>query len=203
MDSTLNIGNVDQKQTTDVAEPKNYSDRFKQEMHSLIEQIELSNLQRQFMKSRWLSQMLWLESRAQQNRNQYYFLRLVTIIGGVIVPALVSLNISAGNVQTVIGCVAFGLSQAVAISAAVEEFFHYGERYRHYRNTAELMKIEGWHFFQLSGAYRQAQSHSEVYADFAQRVENIMQRDVEGYFSQVIQDQEKSKSQQQKSTSAQ
>ncbi|MEM6611668.1 MAG: DUF4231 domain-containing protein [Cyanobacteria bacterium P01_C01_bin.72] len=203
MDSTLNIGNVDQKQTTDVAEPKNYSDRFKQEMHSLIEQIELSNLQRQFMKSRWLSQMLWLESRAQQNRNQYYFLRLVTIIGGVIVPALVSLNISAGNVQTVIGCVAFGLSQAVAISAAVEEFFHYGERYRHYRNTAELMKIEGWHFFQLSGAYRQAQSHSEVYADFAQRVENIMQRDVEGYFSQVIQDQEKSKSQQHKSTSAQ
>ncbi|MEO1669324.1 MAG: DUF4231 domain-containing protein [Cyanobacteria bacterium J06631_2] len=201
MDSTLNIGNPNNEQITDSAELKNYSDRFKQEMHSLIEQIELSDLQRQFMKSRWLSQMLWLESRAQQNRNRYYFLRLVTIIGGVIVPALVSLNINANDVQAVIGWVAFGLSQAVAISAAVEEFFHYGERYRHYRNTAELMKIEGWHFFQMSGAYRHAQNHTEVYADFAQRVENIMQRDVEGYFSQVIQDKEKSK--QQKSTSAQ
>ena len=33
------------------------------------------------MKSRWLSQMLWLENRAQQNRNRYYLLRLSTIKG--------------------------------------------------------------------------------------------------------------------------
>ena len=165
-----------------------YGDRLKQEMYSLIEKIELSDLQRQFMKSRWLSQMLWLESRAQQNRNRYYVLRLLTIIGGIIVPALVSININANNVQTIIGWIAFGLSQIVAISAAVEEFFHYGERYRHYRNIAELMKIEGWHFFQLSGAYRNSQSHGEVYADFAERVENIMQRDVQGYLSEVIKD---------------
>ncbi|MEO0849742.1 MAG: DUF4231 domain-containing protein, partial [Cyanobacteria bacterium J06648_1] len=118
MDSTLNLSQTKQN-AENLAEPKNYSDRFKQEMHSLIEQIELSDLQRQFMKSRWLSQMLWLESRAQQNRNRYYFLRLVTIIGGVIVPALVSLNINGSDVQAVIGWIAFGLSQAVAISAAV------------------------------------------------------------------------------------
>lgn len=110
-----------------------YRDRLKQEMYSLIEQIELSDLQRQFMKSRWLSQMLWLENRAQQNRNQYYLLRLLTIIGGIIVPALVSLNINANDVRQIVGWIAFGLSQIVAISAAVEEFFHYGERYRHYR----------------------------------------------------------------------
>lgn len=190
MDSSLAVKNPE-----NVSEkPKNYRDQFKQEIYSLIEQIELSDLQRQFMKSRWMSQLLWLESRAQQNRNRYYFLRLVTIIGGVIVPALVSLNINGNNVQAVIGWVAFGLSQAVAISAAVEEFFNYGDRYRHYRNTAEAMKIEGWQFFQLSGPYRDAQRHTEIYADFAQRVENIMQRDVEGYISQVVQDKEKSKS---------
>jgi hypothetical protein len=111
----------------------------------------------------------------------------------VIVPALVSLNINTNNVQTVVGWIAFGLSQAVAISAAVEEFFHYGERYRHYRNTAEAMKIEGWQFFQLSGAYRHAQSHAEVYPDFAQRVESIIQRDVEGYLSEVVREKEKPK----------
>ena len=194
MDSTLEVRNFNQESISDLSESKNYSDRLKAEMHLLIEQIELSDLQRQFMKSRWLSQMLWLESRAQQNRNRYYFLRLVTIIGGVIVPALVSLNINANNVKEIMGWVAFGLSQAVAISAAVEEFFHYGERYRHYRNTAELMKMEGWHFFQLSGAYRNAKSHAEVYTDFAQRVESIMQRDVEGYLDEVIQDKDKSQS---------
>ena len=177
----------------EIKEFKNYNEQFKHEMKSLIEQIELSDLQRQFMKSRWMSQMLWLEGRAQQNRNRYYFLRLITIIGGVIVPALVSLNINGNNVKEVVGWVAFALSQAVAISAAVEEFFHYGERYRHYRNTAELMKIEGWQFFQLSGPYINAKSHSDVYSQFAERVESIMQRDVEGYISEVVQDKQQMK----------
>ncbi|MEL6494314.1 MAG: DUF4231 domain-containing protein [Cyanobacteria bacterium J06623_7] len=186
LDNTLPADNIEL--VTPAAEPKNYRDRVKQEMNSLIEKIELSDLQRQFMKSRWLSQMLWLESRAQQNRNRYYLLRLLTIIGGVIVPALVSLNINAHNVQAIMGWIAFALSQVVAISAAVEEFFHYGERYRHYRNTAELMKIEGWQFFQLGGAYRNSLSHAEAYVDFAERVENIMQRDVKGYLSEVVKD---------------
>ena len=125
LDNTLTADKIELAATP---EPKNYRDRVKQEMSSLIEKIELSDLQRQFMKSRWLSQMLWLEGRAQQNRNRYYLLRLLTIIGGVIVPALVSLNINAQSVQAIMGWVAFGLSQIVAISAAVEEFFHYGDR---------------------------------------------------------------------------
>ena len=184
-----NISEIEKSETNLAPkEFKNYDEQFKHEMKSLIEQIDLSDLQRQFMKSRWMSQMLWLESRARQNRNRYYFLRLITIIGGVIVPALVSLNINGNNVKETIGWVAFALSQAVAISAAVEEFFHYGERYRHYRNTAELMKIEGWQFFQLSGPYINAQSHSAIYSEFAQRVESIMKKDVEGYVGEVVQE---------------
>jgi hypothetical protein len=188
-DSALEPNNSEK--TSEPKKPKNYREQFKQEICSLIEQIDLPDLQKQFMKARWLEQLLWLESRSQGSRNQYYFLRLLTIIGGVIVPALVSLNINANDVQALVGWIAFGLSQVVAISAAVEEFFHYGERYRHYRNTAEAMKIEGWQFFQLSGPYRHAQSHLEVYPDFAQRVESIIQRDVEGYLSEVAQEKEK------------
>jgi len=168
-----NISEIEKSATNSAPkEFKNYDEQFKHEMKSLIEQIDLSDLQRQFMKSRWMSQMLWLESRARQNRNRYYFLRLITIIGGVIVPALVSLNINGNNVKETIGWVAFALSQAVAISAAVEEFFHYGER----------------QFFQLSGPYINAQSHSAIYSEFAQRVESIMKKDVEGYVGEVVQE---------------
>jgi len=192
-DNVLELNNLEK--TAQSKKSKHYRDQFKKDICALIEQIDLPDLQKKFMKARWLDQLMWLESRAEGSRNQYYFLRLLTIIGGVIVPALVSLNINANDVQAVVGWLAFGLSQVVAISAAVEEFFHYGERYRHYRNTAEAMKIEGWQFLQLSGSYRHAQNHAEVYPDFAQRVENIIQRDVEGYFSQVVQEKEKPKQQ--------
>ncbi|NCR14124.1 MAG: DUF4231 domain-containing protein [Microcystis aeruginosa LL13-03] len=190
-DNVLKLNNLEK--TAQSKKSKLYHEQFQKEICALIEQIDLPDLQKQFMKARWLDQLLWLEDRTQTNRNQYYFLRLLTIIGGVIVPALVSLNINANDVKVVVGWLAFGLSQVVAISAAVEEFFHYGERYRHYRNTAEAMKIEGWQFLQLSGSYRHAQNHAEVYPDFAQRVENIIQRDVEGYFSKVVQEKEKPK----------
>ena len=194
-DNSLEAKNVEN--ISESKKPKKYRDQLKEEICSLIDRIELSDLQKQFMKSRWLDQLMWLEGRAEKSKKQYYRLRLVTIIGGVIVPALVSLNIDGSNgqnnIQQILGWIAFGLSQAVAISAAVEEFFHYGDRYRNYRNTAETMKIEGWQFFQLSGPYRNAQSHAEVYSDFAQRVENILQRDVEGYLTEVVQHKEKEK----------
>jgi hypothetical protein len=173
-------------------EPKNYREKLKQELEYLIDQTGLEDLQKQFMKARWLDQLLWLEGRADQCRNSYYRLRMLTIIGGVIVPALVVANSEEIIIQRIINWSTWGLSQAVAISAAVEEFFHYGERYRLYRNTAETMKIEGWNFFQLSGPYRSGKNHTEVYADFAQRVEIIIQRDVEGYFSVVIPQKDKS-----------
>lgn len=167
-----------------------YRDYLKQEMSELIEKIDLSDLQRRFMKSRWLDQVLWLESRATKSRNRHYGLRLITIIGGVIVPALVSVNSSNSRnlkLGEIFGWTAFGLSQAVAISAAVEELFSYGENYRRYRNTAEGMKIAGWQFFQLSGPYQSFKSHSEAYSVFATNVENIIEQDVEGYVKQATQ----------------
>ena len=169
-----------------------YKDYLKQEMNGLIEAITLTELQKRFMKGRWLDQLLWLEGRATKSRDRYYLLRLLTIIGGVIVPALVSVNSINANgrearLREIFGWTAFALSQVVAISAAVEELFHYGESYRRYRNSAEGMKIEGWQFFQLSGPYSGAKDHNDAYATFAANIENIIQKDVEGYVSQTSQ----------------
>jgi len=145
----------------------------------------VSGLQKHFLRSRWLDQVLWMEGRAGSARDRYYALRLTTVISGVIVPALVSLNVS-GQVATAIRWLTFGLSLLVAMSAAMEEFFHYGECWRHYRRTVEWLKIEGWQFFQLSGPYRRPRSHAEAYPAFAGRVEDIIQRDVEVYITEVV-----------------
>ncbi|NES80889.1 MAG: DUF4231 domain-containing protein [Moorea sp. SIO2B7] len=136
-----------------MAKKNSYQDYLKQEFSELIDQLEITELQKYSLKSRWLDQLLWLEGRADKFRNRYHKLRMVTVIGGVILPALVSLNICNEKIRDVLGWRTFGLTQVVAISTAVEEFFHYGDRYRHYRNTAEGMKIEAWSFFQLSGSY--------------------------------------------------
>ena len=169
---------------------KTYSDYLKQEMSDLIEKIDLEERQKQFMKGRWLDQLLWLESRATRCGNRHYTLRLITIIGGVIVPALVSVNtanVGEAKLKEIFGWSAFGLSQAVAVSAAVEELFSFGDNRRRYRNSAEAMKIQGWQFFQLSGPYEGAETHAEVYSTFASNVESIIEQDLEGFVHQTAQ----------------
>lgn len=170
-----------------------YREYLKNELGGIIDRLELDDLQKTFMKGRWLDQLLWLENKAGQTQRQYYRLRLITIVGGVIVPALVSLNINNSQLREAMGWGTFVLSQVVAISAAVEEFFRHGDRYRQYRNTAESMKIEGWSFFQLSGPYAPAPSHREAYRNFATNVERLIQKDVEGYISETMKEKEKGK----------
>lgn len=164
-----------------------YSDYLKEQFGGLIDQLKLSDLQKQFLKSRWLDQLIWLEGKAGKSQTMHFRLRLVTIIGGVIIPAMVSLNVNDGRTKEAVFWGTFGLAQVVAISAAVEEFFHYGERWTQYRKTAEMLKTEGWQFFQLSGPYHASKTHNGAYRSFADRVEKLIQEDVSA-ITEVMQD---------------
>ncbi|MGF1936857.1 MAG: DUF4231 domain-containing protein [Nostoc sp. ChiQUE02] len=181
-----------------------YQEFLKEDFNKLFAGMKLGDVQKHFLRSRWLDQVLWMEGKANSSRDRHYFLRITTIIGGVILPALVSLNINTTNfkvnnietstrIRDVIIWSTFGLSQIVAISAAIEEFFHYGERWRHYRRTVESLKTQGWQFSQLTGPYRNYTSHEEAFNLFADHVEDIIQRDVEIYATQVIQEKKEEK----------
>ncbi len=167
-----------------MAKKDSYQEFLKEDFNKLFEGLKLGDVQRHFLRSRWLDQVLWMEAKANFSRDRHYLLRITTIVGGVILPALVSLNINTtlkvNNIETntrlrdVIIWSTFGLSQIVAISAAIEEFFHYGERWRHYRRTVESLKSQGWQFSQLTGPYRKYTSHEEAFNVFAGQVEDII-----------------------------
>jgi hypothetical protein len=154
---------------------------------------DLSVLQKRFLHSRWLDQLLWMGWKAKKCQSYYYALRLVAIIGGVIVPALVGLRLDDGPVAVWKFRFTLLLSLLVAICVAVEEFFHYGERWRHYRRIVEILKSEGWQFFQLAGAYDKYPRHSEAYTPFAAKVEEILHQDVEMFMTQVTQEKKEQK----------
>lgn len=160
----------------------------KSELEGLIDMLDLPDLQQHFMRSRWLEQVKWMENKAGKAKKSYHNLRLTTIIGGVIVPIIISLNFNNQKANDIARWVSIGLSGMVAISSAVEEFFHYGERWQHYRRTAESLKIQGWQFSQLSGPYSDYESHTQAFSIFASQVEDILKHDVEVYITQVVQE---------------
>lgn len=169
-----------------------------QEFGGLIDEFELDDRQKLFLQARWLDQMAWFGRKAKQAQRRYYLLRLVAIVGGLVVPALVSLNVRHGQVASAVAWTTFALSLIVGISVAVDGFFNYGGRWRQYRRSAELLKGHGWQFFELVGAYSSYHTHRAAFVPFAAAVESLIAEDVDVYLSKVMHEQPQAEKAQQK-----
>jgi hypothetical protein len=71
----------------------------------------------------------------------------------------------------------------VAANAAWEGVANYGETWREKRRAAELLKVEGWQFFQLCGKYDGEGSHERAFPRFAGEVENMIAGEVGEYLA--------------------
>jgi Protein of unknown function (DUF4231) len=168
-------------------EPAKPFDRhwLEEDLGGLIEEMRLPPGESHFLRSRWLESILWMEAAAQRTRTRYYALRLVTVVGAVIIPALVSLNV-VGSVDRAVTWATFALSLVVAVSAALEEFFRLGERWRHYRVAVEELKAEGWAFYGTVGRYEEdGYDRSAGFPTFAARVEEILARETDTYIAKI------------------
>ena len=157
-----------------------------QEFGGLLDEFDLDERQERFVRARWFDQMAWFDGKARQAQQRYHLLRLVAIVGGLVVPALVSLNVRHGSVASTIAWATFALSLAVGIAVAVDGFFNYGGRWRQYRRTAELLKAHGWQYFELVGVYSGYPNHRAAFERFAAAVESLIAEDVESYLSKVM-----------------
>lgn len=162
-----------------------YRDYLKAEFTEQIDGLDvLTEAQRGRLKSRMLEQILWLEGATAKAQRKYYVLRVTTVVGAVIVPALISLTTLSGEVGHAARIAAWILSLVVAVSTAVEQFFHYGDRWRNYRRTVEYLKSEAWRYFQGGG--RWGAGPSATYTQFTDAVEDILRSDVDTYLTKIV-----------------
>jgi len=191
-----------------MAKKQSYDAYQRQQIGGLIDQLQLSRLDRQLLKERWLDQMIWADKKAAQTRQSYYRLRLTTVVGGVLLPALVGISLQLGSSSQFFRVwfppLTFLLSQVIAVSVAIEEFCKFGDRWRDYRKMAEDLKSEGWQYLQSSGPYEAIDpdepnfAHEQGFAQFTNRVESIIKNDVQSYISGLMQQQAKQDAEAQK-----
>jgi hypothetical protein len=162
---------------------KDYDQKLNQDFNSLIDNLHLDDLQKSYLKSRWLDQVLWMETRAASMRNWYRGLRTGSIVGSALVPLLL-MSASFNKDEKLNNFIKFStaaLSASVTIAVAIEELNQFGDKWYRYRRSAELLKSQGWQFLERSGTYRKYTSHTEAFTDFSDQIEMIIQRDVEVY----------------------
>jgi hypothetical protein len=166
-----------------------YNQKLNQDFQSLIDGLELDDLQKSYLKSRWLDQVLWIENRAVNMRNWYRRLRVGSIVASALVP-LMLMGVSFSKDERInnwIRAATAAVSAGVTVAVAVEELNQFGDKWYRYRRSAELLKSHGWQFFERTGIYRKYESHQAAFADFTEQIETIIQRDVEVYIEDGIQ----------------
>jgi len=197
---TTILSNENQEQKQKMASQKDpYKEWLKEDFGKIFEMLQLDELQKHFLRSRWLDQVLWMEGKAAKARNRHYLLKVTTIVGGVLLPALVTLNNGENlEVRKYVYWATFGISLLVSTTSSLEGFFLYGDQWRNYRRSVESLKTLGWQYFQLSGPYLSYKTHEEAFNAFAAQVEDVIQRDVEVYATQIAQQQKAENDQQKK-----
>jgi hypothetical protein len=173
------------------------SSSSKERLEAILDSIDITPFQKGLLRERWLDQVTWMGAQARRARRRFLLYRLPVVVGGALTPALVTILLTThdptigwlGGVPVdVIRFLAFAVSLIVAVCAGAEEVLKFGDRWRHYRRTAELLKTLGWQYLMLNGGFRRYPSHAAAFTAFTERVEDTLNEDVEGYLGTMAGD---------------
>lgn len=167
-----------------------------EDLGALIESkdLNLSHLQKGYVRSRWLQQVLRLDYELQRALKRYQFLRLTTALGCLVILMLVSIGFDEtrlGSWATPLRYTTILFTLLVAGSVVVEHLFNYGRRWRDSEQHLERLQTEGWRFLQQSGHYRHYENHAAAFSAFVNQVEELSQHEVEVYSSRVLHERRK------------
>lgn len=153
-----------------------------EELEKLIDTRKELEPHRDYLKQRWMKMVLWWDGRSSDARKKYMRIRGTIVVGGILLPVLSTLAV-ATNVAPFAGIAISCVGAVVAVCAAWEGIANYGEVWADKRRASELIKVEGWQFFELAGKYKSYNSHNEAYERFVSEVEDMIAREVGEYFA--------------------
>jgi hypothetical protein len=153
------------------------------EQRRLFTSLDLDEGARWFLENVWLTYLAWWGDRAQRARRQYRIWRGIVLVGGAATPSLIGFSIGGGS--EVVEWAAWATGLAVAIAAALESLYRWGDIWREKRAAGERLKVEGWRFLHLTGPYR-GRTHAEAFPEFAETVERFIELEIGDYLAAAI-----------------
>jgi hypothetical protein len=144
-----------------------------------------------YIDARWLNYVEWWDARARDARRKYYALRASVVVAAALVPAFVAAReldvwqAPGRDYGWIFAIASIGASLVVAVCGGLESLYGFGEIWREKRAAAEIIKSEGFSFFQLTGPYAQFATHDEGYETFGRNVEELIRSEIKDYIVAV------------------
>lgn len=153
----------------------------------MIKNLKLEADKKEILQLVWLDYFTFTDKKASKNWFGFDKLQLVIIITGVLIPVLEGTGLdemvkSGIGIEFNIGLISL-LGLVVAIAAGVNRHYAFEEKWRHYRQNAELMRNEGEDYFALSNRYRRFKTHEDAFSTFMAFVTNFKRNELQAYMA--------------------
>ena len=152
----------------------------KEVLKEIIQNLSLNSTQKDYLVSRLLGQIAYMEKKANSCKKNYVRSQVITILGGVTVTALVGLSTSIEDkyIRNFVGASAFFVSQVVTVTSALEQLHKNNELWLFYRRSEEYMKSQLWHFVESTGSYENLDQDT-AFRIIVKQAEEIIPRDLD------------------------
>jgi Protein of unknown function (DUF4231) len=168
-----------------------YKDRSK--FQNILQHLELSDVQKQIIQSRYLNILENLQKRARNHSIVFFIGHFIITVGSLLVPALLSIqnsdkafSLSGAEFNIQIYWTTFIISLLVTMWNAILTLFKIDKKYYFIHTTLERLRSEGWQYFGLTGRYsghllanHTQPTHQNQFIFFCHYIEKIKMKQVE------------------------
>jgi len=156
--------------------------------HTIIEQSNLTDMNKTILKSRFLNEIQFYDYKRDTVKKYYNTLRFLVTAGSIILPAILSIgqmeeDALPDNFDKIAYWSSWGISLVVTASNGFIQLFSLDKKYYDYSLTTEQLKSEAWEYFQLSGKYNDYCDHTESFTIFCNGIEKIKNGQIAREFS--------------------
>lgn len=159
---------------------------IKPHLQNIINDLQVEDYQKKIIEQRYLKQVSLYDRKSRIAEFFYIFLSIFVTIATIILPALLSIQeIHYSNDEEIdkkfkmkIYWTTWVISLLITISNGLVQFLNLHKQFISFNQTKEKLLSEGWHYFELSGNYKN-KTHSNAFIDFCEEVEKIKKLQVD------------------------
>jgi hypothetical protein len=148
---------------------------------SIIDKLDLEELQKEQLKVNWLYYIEYLESLISRNISRYKLFTTISIIGGISIPALSAFQIPEPYNKMAVSLIGVITASCIGLNQS----FKFNDKWKHFRLQAEISRIEGEKFIALSGESYKEKSHKLAMPIFIEKLSLLKNEEIKDYFDTV------------------
>lgn len=162
---------------------------YRQEFERILQEIDLTLLQKQMIMSRYVHILEHMEKRVRSFSRIFYLGHMIITVGSLLVPALLSIqnsSASSASFSIQIYWTTFIISLMVTMFNGILTLFKIDKKYYFLNTTIERLRTEGWQYVGLTGRYsgqlletRVQPTHQNQFVFFTHQVEKIKMKQIE------------------------